>query len=124
MSEISSFALMKMQPTGLISMISFHLMLWTLQRAIIVIRKIKQIIGKHIWIWLGQHVEEHFNESFFVDYFCDGCDSNSLAEKRLFLKSSLETKFMVVLLRRSVLGDDGNFIVTNKIKAVDDIKLM
>ena len=64
------------------------------------------------------------NSRFFVDYFCDGCDSNSLAEKRLFLKSSLETNFMVVLLRRSVLGDDGNFIVTNRIEAVDDIKLM
>jgi hypothetical protein len=73
---------------------------------------------------LGQHVEEHFNESFFVDYFCERCKSQSLAEKRLFLKTSLETDFMVVLLRRSVLGDDGNSIVTNKIEAVNDIKLM
>ena len=73
---------------------------------------------------LGLHVEEHFNESFFVDYFCDGCESKSLAEKRLLLKHSHETNFMVVLLRRSVLGDDGNFIVTNRITAVDDIKLM
>ena len=73
---------------------------------------------------LGKHVEEHFNESFFVDYFCDGCESQSLAEKRLFLKASLETNFLVILLRRSVLGDDGNFIVTNMVKSVDDIKIM
>ena len=72
---------------------------------------------------LGQYVEEHFNESFFVDYYCDGCKSQSLAEKRLFLKASLETNFLVVLLRRSVLGDDGNFIVTNRIKSVEDIKI-
>ena len=72
---------------------------------------------------LGQYVEEHFNESFFVDYFCDGCESQSLAEKRLFLKASPETNFLVVLLRRSVLGDEGNFIVTNRIKSVEDIKI-
>jgi hypothetical protein len=73
---------------------------------------------------LGKHVEEHFNESFFVDYFCEGCKSQSLAEKRMFLKSSLQTDFIVVLLRRSVLGEEGNYLVTNKIEAVDDIKLM
>ena len=73
---------------------------------------------------LGHHVEEHFNESYFVDYYCEECKSQSLAEKRLFLKATVETNFLVVLLRRSVLGNDGNFIVTNRIKAVDDIKLM
>ena len=73
---------------------------------------------------LGQKVEEHFNESNFVDYFCDGCKSKSIAEKRMFLKASVETNFFVVLLRRSVLGEDGHFIVTNRIKAVDDITLM
>ena len=73
---------------------------------------------------LGPHVEEQLNESLFVDYFCDGCDAQSLAEKRMFLKTSVETNFLVVLLRRSVLGNDGNFIVTNRITAVDDIKLM
>ena len=73
---------------------------------------------------LGTHVEEHFNDSLFVDYFCDGCDAQSVAEKRMFLKTSVETNFLVVLLRRSVLGNDGNVIVTNRIKAVDDIKLM
>ena len=72
---------------------------------------------------LGQHVEEHFNESYFVDYYCEGCKFQSLAEKRLFLKATVETNYLVVLLWRSALGDDGNFIVTNKINAVKDIKI-
>ena len=71
---------------------------------------------------LGEHIEEYFSESYFVEYVCDLCQYQ-LAEKRMFLKSAVETNCITILLRRSVQGEDGNEIVVNKIKAVDDIKI-
>ena len=73
---------------------------------------------------LSHHVEEQFNDSELVDYKCEVCDKASQAEKRLMLDSVESTNFIIVLLRRSVLGDEGNRIVANKIHAVDDIRLM
>ena len=73
---------------------------------------------------LGQLVEEHFNESYLVDYFCEVCKKHSQAEKRIVLNSIEQTAFVIVLLRRNIQGDDGNMIVQNKISAVDDIRLM
>ena len=44
--------------------------------------------------------------------------------KRLVLNSVENTNFVIVLLRRSVFGDEGNRIIKNKINAVDDLRLM
>ena len=71
---------------------------------------------------LGEHIEQYFSESYFVEFVCDLCQYQ-LAEKRMFFKSALETNCITILLRRSVQGEDGNEIVINKIKAVDDIKI-
>ena len=73
---------------------------------------------------LSQHVEFYFNESSIVDYYCEECEVHSQAEKKLMLKSVNETNFIIIILRRSVLGADGNLIVANKINAVLDIHLM
>ena len=73
---------------------------------------------------LGQLVEEQFNESYLVDYFCEVCKKQSQAEKRLVLNSIEDTAYVIVLLRRNIQGEDGNMIVKNKISAVDEIRLM
>ena len=73
---------------------------------------------------LSQYVEEQFNESYLVDYSCEVCSESMQAEKRLILNSVQNTSFIIVLLRRNVLGDDGNLIVANKINSVNDINLM
>ena len=72
---------------------------------------------------LAQQVEQYFNESNFVEYICGLCEFQ-LAEKRLLLKSAVETNLITVLLRRSVRGENENEIVANEINAVDDLKLM
>ena len=73
---------------------------------------------------LSNFVEEQFNGSYLVDYNCESCNMSSEAEKRLVLNSVENTNFVIVLLRRSVFGDEGNRIIKNKINAVDDLRLM
>ena len=73
---------------------------------------------------LSNFVEEQFNGSYLVDYNCESCNMSSEAEKRLVLNSVENTNFVIVLLRRSVLGDEGNRIIKNKINAVDNLRLM
>ena len=73
---------------------------------------------------LGEFVQEQFHESIFVDYKCEICKKNSQAEKQLALNSVDETKFIIVLLSRTVPGNEGNIIVSNKIDATHDITLM
>ena len=73
---------------------------------------------------LGEFVEEQFHESIFVDYKCEICKKNSQAEKQLLLNSVNNTKFIIILLSRTVPGNEGNFIVNNKIDATNDIRLM
>ena len=48
----------------------------------------------------------------------------NLAEKHLVLNSVERTHFIIVVLRRNMVGDEGRIIVNNKIDAVQDIKLM
>ena len=73
---------------------------------------------------LNQFVEKEFNEGYLVDYNCEVCCKYSQAEKRHALNSVENTNFLIVILRRSVLGNEGNVIVDNKINATDDIRLM
>ena len=73
---------------------------------------------------LGQYVEEHLNGSMIVDFICAECGETCQAEKKILLNSTNETDYITILLRRSVYGDEGNEIVTNKIEAVNDIHLM
>ena len=73
---------------------------------------------------LSKSVEELFNESYLVEYFCEACKEQFQAEKRLILNCVQNTQFIILLLRRAVQGDVGNIIVGNLISATDDIKLM
>ena len=46
------------------------------------------------------------------------------AKKHLTLNSVDLTHFIIVVLRRSMIGDEGRIIVKNKIDAIQDVKLM
>ena len=72
---------------------------------------------------LSQYVEKHFNESYFVDYKCERCNSKSGAEKQIYLKSVNQTEFIIILLRRSIKGENGPMIVQNKINSVEEVTL-
>ena len=71
---------------------------------------------------LSEHVEELFHDGTMVDYKCeDGCNTKFQAEKKSVLKSGKETEFIIIMLRRSVLSDNGREIVLNKVDAGDNI---
>ena len=69
-------------------------------------------------------VEESLNDSCIVEYHCeDGCQIKFQAEKRTFLKSVEETDYLIVLLRRTMYGNNANMIVANMINSTERIKL-
>ena len=73
---------------------------------------------------LSQYVEETFNEGLMVDYNCeDGCQTKYQAEKRTVLKSVRETQFIIILLRRSIMAEQGIEIVYNNVYAEGNIQI-
>ena len=73
---------------------------------------------------LSDFVEKNMTESLVVQYHCqDGCNAYYQAETRTQIKSVNETKFIIVLLRRSVMTERGPEIIKNKILATHDLKI-
>ena len=72
---------------------------------------------------LSNFVEKRFNDNYLVDYTCEACKKKSQAEKHLALNSVDMTHFIIVVLRRSIIGDEGRMIVNNRIDAAQDVKL-
>ena len=73
---------------------------------------------------LSDFVEKNMTESLVVQYHCqDGCNAYYQAETRTHFKSVNETKFIIVLLRRSIMTERGPEIVKNKIMATHDLKI-
>ena len=59
-----------------------------------------------------------------VDYHCeDGCREKFQAEKRTVLKSVRETQFLIILLRRSIISEQGHEIVLNRVNSTENIHI-
>ena len=73
---------------------------------------------------LSDYLEEMINESSIVQYHCqDGCQANFQAETRSLLKSVRQAQFLIVLLRRTILTENGAEIVDNSIGSIRNISL-
>jgi hypothetical protein len=73
---------------------------------------------------LSDYQEEMINESSRVQYHCqDGCQAHFQAETRSLLKSVRQAEFLIVLLRRSIMTENGIEIVENSIGSVKNISL-
>ena len=71
---------------------------------------------------LCEHVEKLFHDGTIVEYKCEnGCKAKFQAEKKEVLKSGKDTKFIIIMLRRSVLSENGRQIVLNKVNAEGSI---
>ena len=73
---------------------------------------------------LSDYVEEMINESSIVQYHCqDGCQANFQAETQTMLKSVNQAKFITIILRRSMMTENGAEIVENRIGSIKNISL-
>ena len=71
---------------------------------------------------INEYVEELMNESDIVQYHCqDGCQSNFQAENRIQIKSHPE--FIIIILRRSVMAENGLEIVENTFNSTNNISI-
>ena len=65
-----------------------------------------------------------FYHGTIVDYTCeDGCKTKYQAEIKSVLKSGKETQFIIIMLRRSVITENGVEIVFNKVNAEGNINI-
>ena len=73
---------------------------------------------------LSDYVEQAFHDGDLVEYRCeDGCNVMFQAEKRTVLKSVKDTKFIIVMLRRSVVSDSGLQLLSNNVNPQGEIKI-
>ena len=69
---------------------------------------------------ISEYVEELINMSSIVQYHCqDGCQSYFQAENRTQIKSNPE--FLIIILRRSIMTENGPEIVENNLESISDI---
>ena len=73
---------------------------------------------------LCESVEKMFHDGTIVDYNCeDGCKTKFQAKKKSVLKSAKETQFIIIMLRRSVISENGVEIVFNKVNSEGNISI-
>ena len=73
---------------------------------------------------LKQSVEEFFNGSTFVDSFCeDGCKFRGVGIRRTELKSTRDSRFIILILSRAIVTVDGIRISTNKVTCTDTVDI-
>jgi hypothetical protein len=71
---------------------------------------------------LNEYVEQTLNGYCEVEYHCQGgCNVNCEAENRSMIKTSADTNFIIVILRRVIQGEEGPVIVKNKVNSCDNI---
>ena len=71
---------------------------------------------------LNEYVEKTLNGYDEVDYDCqDGCNVKSEAANRSMIKSCQDTEFLIVILRRVILGEAGPMIVQNSVNSTYNI---
>ena len=71
---------------------------------------------------LSDYVEDMMNVASIVEYHCqDGCNAYYQAETRSQLKSVRETQFLIFLLKRNEITENGPRIVQNKVLATQDL---
>ena len=73
---------------------------------------------------LKMSVEDFFNGSTFVDSFCeDGCKFRGVGIRRTELKSTKDTKFIILILSRAINTIDGVRLVSNRVTCTDTINI-
>jgi hypothetical protein len=73
---------------------------------------------------LSEAVEEFFNNGEIVEYHCEqGCGSRGTAEKRSSLQNVKNTKFIIIILRRTELHRGQAVVNTNDVSALQTINL-
>ena len=69
-------------------------------------------------------VEELFNGSTVLEYFCeDGCKMRCQGIRRTALKSTKDTKFIILILSRAMITVNGIELVDNKVTCTDDVNI-
>ena len=73
---------------------------------------------------LSDYVEDMMNGSSIVQYHCeDGCNAHYQAENRTQLKSVRDSQFILLLLRRMVITENGPEILKNNVIATQDLMI-
>ena len=73
---------------------------------------------------LSNSIEEMNNGSCIVQYHCQhGCQAKYQAEKRTVIKSIENSEFLIILLRRTIMTNNGREIVDNEVESTDNIRL-
>ena len=74
---------------------------------------------------LSVFIEEYFNEGELVeDSICSNCSTKGLAEKRTLLENVKNTKFVIIILRRTEHDHRGRpSINTNDVSCIENVKL-
>ena len=71
---------------------------------------------------LNQYVENMLNGFIKVDYKCAfGC--NIGAENRMMIKNSMETEYLIIILRRIIQDAEGRKIVLNMTDSLHNIHI-
>ena len=69
-------------------------------------------------------VEEFFNGSTFVDSYCeDGCKFRGVGIRRTMLKSTVDSRFIILILSRAIYAADGIRMATNKVICTDTMDI-
>ena len=70
------------------------------------------------------YAEQFFNESLIVESYCqDGCKERGWGERRTTLKSSRDSKFIILIFSRAVHSEWGYQLNTSSVICTDPIKI-
>ena len=70
------------------------------------------------------YVEQFFNESSIVDSHCqEGCRVSGQGTRRTTLKSTRDSKFIILIFSRAVESGHGFHLVTNRLVSTDTLEI-
>ena len=73
---------------------------------------------------LRDDVEKLFNGGEVVDYHCeDGCKKYGHGEKRTTLKYIMNTKFIILILKRAIISETGIHLARNNVICTDPVEI-
>ena len=73
---------------------------------------------------LKSSAEAFFNGSTTVDSFCeDGCKFRGEGIRRTTLKSTSDTRFLILIFQRAINPGDGAVLVRNKVDCTDSVDI-